>query len=241
MEGFVDIHTHLLPGVDDGAADMSAACELVRMAWQNGTDTILLTPHYRGKYRENTVAWLRENYDLLCRTVAQELPEMKLHLGMEVHYETETPDKLLAGRVLTLNDSQYVLLEFRSSALRSQITMGVSEVVRCGLTPIIAHAERYDIFLSDPTLADEVLYMGALLQLNADSVMGAHGFFVKRFCHKLLKAQKVHFIASDAHDQKIRPPMLRDCYCRVSKKYGQEYAWAVFRENARAVLENRTL
>lgn len=164
---------------------------------------------------------------------------MQLYLGNEIHFEADMPEKLLEGSVLTLNDSQYVLLEFRISSLRSQIITGVSETVRCGFTPIIAHAERYDIFRKDPTLTDEVLDMGALIQLNSDSVMGSNGFFVKRFCYRLLKEQKVHFIASDSHNMEKRPPLLRECFLRICKKYGQAYACRVFYENAQAVIENR--
>lgn len=239
MNGFTDIHTHILPGVDDGAADTQKACELVRMAWQNGTRTMFLTPHYRGEYKENTPVWLQETFSLFCQLVASELPDMKLYLGNEIYFETDVPEKLLAGEVLSLNGSQYVLLEFRAGSLRSQIVTGVSEAIRYGFTPIIAHAERYDIFRKDITLTDEVLKMGALIQMNADSIMGVHGFSVKRFCRKLLKEQKVHFIASDAHDSKKRPPHLRDCFLKICKKYGQAYAVRLFYENAQAVIENR--
>jgi protein-tyrosine phosphatase len=83
--------------------------------------------------------------------------------------------------------------------------------------------------------------MGALLQLNADSIMGQNGFGIKRFCHKLLKARQILFIASDAHDVKHRPPRLRECFLHVYKKYGKEYAAQLFYENAQAVIENRII
>lgn len=241
MNGFTDIHTHLLPGVDDGAQDISQSLRLIRMAWENGTRTILLTPHYRGKYKKNTPAMLKENYDWLCELIKTELPDMNLYLGNEISYETDAPEAMHTGRVLTLNGSQYVLLEFRTNSLRSQIINGVSETIRCGFVPIVAHVERYDISRTDKTLIGELLEMGALLQLNADSVMGTNGFGIKRFCHRLLKAGSVHFIASDAHDRKHRPPLLRECFLRVHKKYGREYAAALFYDNAQAVIENRII
>lgn len=83
--------------------------------------------------------------------------------------------------------------------------------------------------------------MGALIQLNADSVMGRNGFRVKCFCHRLLTEQKVHFIASDAHDIHRRPPLLRDCFLQIHKKYGAEYAARVFYHNAQALIENREI
>lgn len=240
MNGFTDIHTHILPGVDDGAAGMPQALELVRMAWKNGTRTLFLTPHYRGKFKESP-QWLRESFSMFSQMVREELPAMNLVLGSEVHYEADMPERIQQKQVLSINDSQYLLLEFRGSSLRSQIIAGVSEVIRCGFIPIIAHVERYQEFLSDDSLVPEVLEKGALVQLNADSVMGQNGLRVKKFCHRMLKEQMVHFIASDAHDTRKRPPLLRDCFLRVHKKYGEEYAAQVFYHNAQAVIENQVI
>lgn len=241
MKGFTDIHTHILPGVDDGAQSMTQSLRLLHMAWENGTRTVFLTPHYRGKYKENTPTALKENYAWLREMVQEELPGMQIYLGQEISYEADAPEAIRSGRVLTMQDSQYALLEFRTNSLRSQLITGVSEIVRCGFIPIIAHIERYGISRTDPILIEELLRMGALLQLNADSVMGASGFAVKRFCDKLLKEQKVHFIASDAHDAKYRPPLLRACFLRVHKKYGKEYAAGLFYDNAQAVIENKII
>lgn len=241
MNGFIDIHTHILPGVDDGAADLQEACRLIQAAWQDGTRTLLLTPHWRGVSKTKSTDQLRQTYSLLCQTVAEILPEMKLYLGTEIHYETAVSDQLLEGSALPLNGSQYVLMDFWSGALRSQIIMGVSEILGCGFTPIIAHVERYGVFQKDTTLSDEILEMGALIQLNAASIMGDYGFKLKRLCHRLLKAQKVHFVASDAHNEKKRPPLLKACYLRICRKYGQAYADKLFCENPQAVIENRML
>jgi protein-tyrosine phosphatase len=241
MNGFIDLHTHILPGVDDGATDMSQSLKLLRMAWEDGTRTVVLTPHYRGKYKSHTPDDLRQEFSWLQEMARQELPGMRLYLGQEISYELDAPEAMHKGRVLTMNDSQYVLLEFKTNSLRSQIITGVNETINHGFTPIVAHVERYDISRKDPSLVDELFGMGALLQLNADSVMGANGFGVKIFCHRLLKKEKVHFIASDAHDAHYCAPLLRDCFLRVYKKYGKEYAVRLFHENAKAVIENRNI
>ncbi len=241
MKGFTDIHTHLLPGVDDGAQSMSQSLGLLHMAWENGTRAIIVTPHYRGKYKRNTPDLLKERFVQLQERVTAELPGMQLYLGHEIAYENDAPEAMHQGKVLPLNGSQYVLLEFRTNTLRSQIITGVLETIRCGFVPIVAHVERYDIARKKLDLVDELLYMGALLQLNADSILGTNGFGVKRFCHKLLKEQKVHFVASDAHDATERPPRLRECFLHVHKKYGQAYATELFYENALAVIENRII
>lgn len=241
MKGFTDIHTHILPGVDDGAQDMVEALNLVRMAYKDGTRTMILTPHYRGKYKRNTPMWLQEVFSVFKTMVALEMPQMQLYLGNEVYYEQEAPERLAEHQVLSMNDSHYCLLEFSTGSLRSQVITGVSETVRNGFTPIIAHAERYDIFRSDKGLTDEVLEMGALIQLNADSIMGKHGRKIASFCDHLLKQEKAHFIASDAHDAINRSPLLRECWWKIYKKYGTEYASQLFYDNALAVIEDRNI
>lgn len=238
-QGLVDIHCHILPGVDDGAHDLKVSLELLRMAYADGTGAMILTPHYRGNYRKNTPEILRQRFETLIDAAQKELPGMELYLGSETAWERDLGEKIAEGRVLTMSGSPFVLLEFEFGCMRSHVTDGVMDVVSCGYTPIIAHAERYGIFRRDKTLADEVLSMGALIQLNADSVLGRRGFGLKRCCHRLLKQGKAHFIASDAHDDRNRPPLLRECFSYVSKRYGEDYAWILLRDNARSLLSGK--
>ena len=239
--GFTDLHTHILPEVDDGARNLETAMNMVKQAWEDGTRILFLTPHYRGAYKKNTPQQLRERFDMFREAVRTIYPDMKLYLGQEVHYQQEAPERLYEGTILSLCDSQYALLEFRGSATRTQILNGVSETIRNGFVPILAHVERYDAFRNEFSLAYDVLEMGALIQLNADSVMGDQGWGVKWLCHRLLKRRLVQFIASDAHDPDKRRPMLRACYLRVQEKYGADYAADVFWNYAQAVVENRTM
>ena len=241
MRGFADIHTHLLPGVDDGAQELSQTIQLLRMAWKDGIRTVVLTPHYRGRYKQSSPKVLKEKFAWLREVVAAELPDLQLYLGQEIAFESDAPEAMYQRKVLSINDSQYVLLEFSANSLRSQIITGVNETIRYGFVPIVAHVERYDIVRKQSDLVDELLDMGALLQLNADSILGSNGFGIKRYCHKLLKAKKVHFVASDAHDAIYRPPLLRKCFLHVHKKYGQDYAIGLFSENAQMIVENRMI
>lgn len=237
--GFVDIHTHILPGVDDGAADTEQAKAMVRMAYQDGTRCLFLTPHYRGRYRKYyDPEKLRNAFCDLRQALAPEFPELRLILGSEVTYEADAPELLSEGKILSLCGTEYVLLELFSKMPPSQVLNAVSETIRYGFVPILAHVDRYEVFRKEKGLIDEVLGMGALIQLNADSVLGSNGFWVKRFCHKLIRAGKVHFIASDAHDLLHRTPSLQKCYRQISKKYGKSLADDLFCRNTIKILEN---
>lgn len=236
-ERFVDIHTHILPKMDDGAKDLEQAVELLHLAWNSGTGTVVLTPHYRGRYRRNTPQQLQGAFQQLKQRMTGELPELELYLGNEVAIELELAEKLLDGRALSINGGNYVLLEFRTAGSAQQVVDGVLDVLNCGFTPVIAHAERYDAFCQNRKLAAEVIDLGALIQINGDSILGGAGFASKRCAKRLLRKHQAHFVASDAHDALRRHPMLDKCYEKVSKKYGKEYAAQVFWENARQLLE----
>lgn len=233
---FVDLHTHILPGVDDGAKDMDMALDMLRMAWDNGTGTVVLTPHYRGRYKKTTPRELREIFEALSARTAKEIPGLRLYLGHEAGNEHELSDKLLSGRVLTLAGTRYVLLEFDEHCYRSNVLSSVLNLVNSGFLPVIAHVERYEIFRRTPSLAAEVISMGALLQVNAGSVMGRQGLAVKLYSQRLLRRGQVSFVASDAHDLKDRQPVLRSCYDRIRKSRGEAYARALFCENAERLL-----
>lgn len=233
---FVDLHTHILPGVDDGAENLETALEMLQRAWENGTGTLFLTPHYRGRYKKNTPQHLREIFDELSRKASERFPELRLYLGHEAGNEHELADKLLSGRVMTLGGTCYVLLEFDEHCYRSGVLSSILNLINSGYIPVIAHVERYEIFRKNHSLAGEVINMGAMLQVNAGSVMGRHGLGVKLYCQKLLRRGQIHFVASDAHDLKDRPPVLNACFARISKRYGRDYAQAVFAGNAERIL-----
>ena len=103
MEGFVDIHTHILPGVDDGAQDLSQSLELLRRAYGQGTRALVLTPHYRGRYRNNVAPKLSKLFEELSLKAKQAYPELQLYLGCEVGYELDVGEKLAEGTVLSMN------------------------------------------------------------------------------------------------------------------------------------------
>ena len=235
-----DIHSHILPAVDDGAKDFEEALELVKMAWEDGTRVLFLTPHYRAIYKPQPEE-LRHRFYALRDALRKEDIKMKLVLGSEVRYVSDFPQQVKKGLLLPIAKTRYMLLEFPTTVFRPNVIAGIRDCLEAGFVPIIAHAERYDIFRLDKTLTDEVLELGALLQLNADSVMGKWGFGVKRFCHRLIAAEKAHFIASDAHDKKQRPPKLAACYRYVCKKYGEKTAKKLFWQNPRAVMDDRTV
>lgn len=231
--GFVDIHTHILPGVDDGAADLDQALAMLEMAWTDGTRRIVLTPHYRRSYRK-TPQELREVFDDLRDAAAARIPELELYLGSEIATFHEVPQLLREGKLLTMNGTNYVLAEFPPGVSRTNLLHGIDRLLDGGYVPVMAHAERCAIMT--PQIAAELARQGVLLQVNAGSILGRHGLKTMWLCRKLLKAGLVFCIASDAHDTQHRTPLLQRCYKTIKSRYGEQDACRLFITNPERLL-----
>ena len=240
MSTLIDMHSHILPAVDDGSDRWETTGQMLRSAYEDGIDEIILTPHYKRQY-SGGIGHVREQFQQLQAICEKQYPELRLHLGTEAMYEAELADKLARGDVLTMAGSQYILLEYPPAIEYSLIRRSIKELMYMGRIPILAHVERYTCIRKNTEHIYELDDMGALLQINADSVLGKHGFGVKQFCKKLLSRQMISFVASDAHDACVRKPMLSAAAHKVAKKYGQDYADELFVINASRLLHGEKI
>lgn len=230
---YIDIHTHILPGADDGSKAYEDSVKMLQDAYAAGTGTVILTPHYKQKYSCGSAEDIRTRFVVFRDFVAEKVP-IALFLGTEAMYEVDLPKKLINGEVLTMADSVYVLTEFLPHVNYEYLCNGVFKMMQCGYTPILAHIERYACLTKERVL--ELTDMGAKLQINARSVLGRSGFKAKRFCSGILKLGSVDFIASDAHDFQIRNAQLCQCAKYVGEHFGKEYANSVMVNNAKKIL-----
>ena len=213
---------------------------LLHLARENHTRAVVLTPHYRAPHKKDADTLYKE-FCQFRKAVHKEIPQMTLYWGCEIRYQSNIPQMIKEHKLLPMYHSRYILLEFPSVAFSTHILSALRECIGAGIVPIVAHAERCDAFRNDPDLLEQALNLGALLQVNADSIMGKQGYTIKKFCQKILTARQVHFVASDAHDLQQRPPVLKECYMHIMEKYGEGYAKQVFWENPQAVVKNEAL
>lgn len=212
-----DLHTHILPGVDDGAKNLETSLEMIRFATEHGTRAIALTPHVVAEDRESFLRQVENNrrvFDLLS-DAAKELP-VALYLGGEVHVSPFLMDNLFHLPLPTLNKSRYVLTEFPYYFPETGYGHVLYDLLSAGYIPLIAHPERYDAVQRKPELAAEWVRMGCRLQLTAASITGSFGRSIKKLSEQLLKQDLVSCIASDAHDTRYRTPDLLPAYRRLS-------------------------
>jgi protein-tyrosine phosphatase len=240
--GLIDLHCHLLPGVDDGAADLDEALAMCRLATADGCSTIVATPHLRHElWCNGDRAHLQE----LCDEIRAHLPDQPIVLlGGEIAVNSQSVEEMFQlpdGDLLTLADSRYLLLELDFFGLGPDPLDLVYELGVRGWWPVIAHPERVPWLAYDLALARALVDHGALLQLTAKCVTGELGRAVREACDGMLDAGLVAFVASDAHSVEMRTPGLRTAWRRVAERWGPERATELFIANPRAVIENRPL
>ncbi len=222
----IDIHCHLLFGVDDGPDTIEDSKAMLEEAARQGVDTVILTPHFRqGMFPFDPDAVRKHFSELL--PVARKAG-VRLFLGTEYHIDLECVQNLKSGRCLPLAGSEYVLSEFSYEAEYSFLMERVQELQFAGYIPIIAHAERCACLTQDPELAGELRNAGVLIQLNADAVLGKTVRAEKQFCRYLLESGMADVIASDSHDLVNRPCQMEKCRGFVAKKYGEGMAERLF-------------
>lgn len=229
--GLFDIHCHILPGVDDGSADMDTSLSLLDREYADGVRTILLTPHYRPGMFENSEKHIRAAYAELEREAGKRFPDLVLLLGCELHFHADMAERIQNRSQFRMAGTDHVLVEFSSLDSQDQIRGCVIELLSSGYQPIIAHVERCGCVAGDLEFARHLTELGAKLQVNADSVIGQDGREVRRFCQTLMERDLLFFIGSDAHDPKHRPPRMGECAEWLEKKMGAEYMRKILHDN----------
>ena len=233
-----DIHNHILFGVDDGSKSLEQSNRMLGIAYEEGIRAIILTPHYNKRIWDVDKATYQQRYQQLLTLAQERYPGMKLFLGGEIFYHSNTLEDLESGVIPTMAGGKYILMEFDTNVSSRRLTHAVMEIIQNDYIPIIAHVERYECVLKDIDLIDELKELGAYIQVNVSGVMGDHGKLEKRCIKKLLKQGLVDFVATDAHRDDKRAPHIKDCVRYIAKKYGENYAERIFYYNPACVITN---
>lgn len=236
--GFVDIHSHILFGVDDGAETPAVSARMLEAAYRDGVRGICCTPHFYNPMvpRPKKAVGEDESFSRLAAYVREKYPDMRLWRGNEIFYHHDCIDDLTAGRCRSLGDGRYVLVEFFPDEDRSKIRSSLLSLIGSGYMPVLAHVERYSELLGRVSDVRELHEDGTVISVNARSVVGECGRQCKHFISKLMKAGLVQIVASDAHDVELRSPILSDAYELVADRFGDAAADAMFRENILDIL-----
>lgn len=226
----IDLHCHILPGIDDGAKDMKESLDMANAAVKQGIHTIIATPHHKNNAYENPKLLILEKVAQLNQAI--ELANIPLMIlpGQEIRIYGELLEDYQNQEVLPLMESKYFLIELPSGHVPRYTERLLYDLQMEGFVPIIAHPERNQEIIENPEFLYQFVKKGALTQITAASVCGAFGKKIKLFSEKLIEANLTHFIASDAHNLTNRSFMLKEAYAVIQSKYGNDTVY-LFKEN----------
>jgi protein-tyrosine phosphatase len=241
IEPFVDIHCHLLPGIDDGPASTADAMAMAEMAASDGIGTVIATPHQLGNHANNTAAAIRETAARFGQRLQEVRLPTKILPGADVRIEPDLPQRIRRDEVLTLADhGRHVLLELPHEVYvpLDRLLGGLQSV---GLTGILSHPERNRGILKQPDVLKPLVMRGCLMQVTAGSFLGNFGEGVQRFAQWMLEQGLIHFIATDAHGIATRPPRMRQAFDRVAELAGFDRALLLCCRNPACVAEGKSV
>lgn len=236
-----DIHSHIVPGVDDGAQNMEKALQMLEVAYEDGIRTIVATPHFHpGKCMIEQVE-IRQTYDKFVEIAKSKHRDMNFSLGRELYYHSDVAEKLEESEELCYEGTHYVLIEFSTNENWNNIKNAISRVIQGGHTPVVAHVERYGCIVDNEEYVLRMRKMGAIITVNASSVMGELGGEIKGFLKRLLKQRLIDVITTDAHSAYRRPLKLKECYEYVCKKIDADYAIELFSTNPLKIIGGKEI
>ena len=236
--GYIDVHAHILPGVDDGAGSMEETIRMLRIALEQKITTIIATPHYVAGEANTSVLQLQAIRDRVQTEATKLHKDFEILLGNELYYSEAIVQALKSKVALTLAGSRYVLVEF--SVREAYVTMfrGMGELIRAGYLPILAHVERYQCLYKRDDLVRELIKQGCYIQMNSNSLAGGVFNSEAALNRKLFNQGYVHLIGSDCHDDKVRIPNMKSTAKILQTKCDVTLVNRIFMENPLNILEN---
>jgi protein-tyrosine phosphatase len=229
----VDIHSHILWGLDDGAETLEESIAMLKVATESGTTDIVATPHANSQYRYQPEV-IRQRIEELSASLPDGKP--RIHRGCDFHLSFDNvQDAMETPAKYVINNGPYILVEFPNSLLAGMQRV-LTTLIDCGLIPIITHPERQMQLrrINDEFL--EWIRMGCLVQVTAQSLLGRFGKHAEESAWRMVRRGLAHFVASDAHDPQDRPPRLDLAFEALSSRVGQSHAQLLFIDNPKAVL-----
>jgi protein-tyrosine phosphatase len=237
----IDIHHHLLFGLDDGPPDLETSVAMAKMAADDGITHVVCTPHASGMFVYDSAA-IAERLAALREALAAESVELTLGIGCDFHMSYDNIQEALAQPTkYAINGTIYLLVELPDFGLPRTLTDTFYQMQLAGITPILTHPERNPTLQKDTARLIDWLRNGLLVQVTTSSVLGQMGKEAERMSHRLLADRWVHILATDAHNLTTRPPQMRAARTLVAKRYGAKYADLLCVENPRAIFDGAAL
>jgi protein-tyrosine phosphatase len=237
----IDLHSHILPGLDDGSADLAESLEMAKLAVADGTTHMACTPHIvPGMYLNGTENITRSVRSLERALQRADIP-LALFVGADVHIAPDLPEQLALGKVPTLNRSRYFLFEPPHHVLPPRLEELVVRLIKAGFVPILTHPERLTWARTNYDVIERLNTAGCMIQVTADSIIGAFGRAALYYSEKLIDEGRVDIIASDTHGAVRRRPGLSQAVVAAAKRCGEDEVYNMVVKRPGDILANRPL
>lgn len=233
----IDIHCHILPGIDDGAKHIGDSIDMARAAVSEGIDTIIATPHHKNSKYDNYKSDIIKRVDELNLQLEKEKVQLKVLPGQETRIYGEMLEDLEKDEILPLNGTQYVFVELPSGHVPRYTEKLLFDLQLKGLIPIIVHPERNQEIIERPEVLYNLVKKGALTQVTASSISGYFGKKIRNFSFQLIEANLAHFIASDAHNIDTRGFKMSETMDLIESRYGIDLVY-LLQENAEMLVQD---
>lgn len=237
----IDLHSHILPGIDDGSPDMATSIAMARMAIDDGIKVMACTPHFLPGLYDNIASDVLLRIEALSHGLSEQSIDLVLVAGGDIHVRPDFVEAIKTKRVLTLNGSRYVLLEPPHVIMPLRLEDLISSLIAGGFVPVITHPERLGWIEQNYAAVARMVQSGAWLQITAGSVTGRFGKRAQYWTQKLLEDGLVHIMASDAHNLGSRPPRLSHAVALVAQQIGPLEAQKLVFDRPLAVLHNQAV
>lgn len=236
----IDIHSHILPGVDDGAQTEEDSLDMAKAAVEEGITKIVASPHHKNRTYDNYKDEITTHVSVLNDLFQSNNIPLEVIAGQEVRIYGEIVEDVEKGEIQPVNDSKYLLIEFPSDSVPHYTEQLFYDLQIAGIKPVIVHPERNRELLENHRRMYELVRNGALSQVTAASVVGKFGKKIEEFSHQLIEAHLTHFIASDAHNTTTRGFCMREAFEFVKKQYGID-TYYMLMENSHLLLDNMNI
>ncbi|HFZ7292549.1 TPA: capsular polysaccharide biosynthesis protein Cps4B [Streptococcus agalactiae] len=239
----IDIHSHIVFDVDDGAKTLEESLSLIEESYRQGVRIIVSTSHRRKGMFETPEDIIFKNFSIVKHEAEKRFEHLQILYGGELYYTSDMLEKLKLKQIPTLNNTKFALIEFSMQTSWKDIHTALSNVLMLGITPVVAHIERYNALENQKERVKEIINMGCYTQINSSHILkqklfnDKHKRFKKR-ARYFLEENLVHFVASDMHNLDVRPPFLAEAYKIICRDFGKERANQLFIENAQSILKN---
>lgn len=240
-EKYFDMHSHILPGIDDGADTLQETCRMLDMAYKEGIRYICATPHYRRNIEAEAVEKFRKVFSAVQKETKKRYPDMLLFAGNELLYSYGIAEDLDMHKALTLNAGRYALIEFLPDASYKTVCRGLEELMSHCYVPVIAHVERLGCLYRQWDRLETLKNMYIVFQMNTSSITGGMLDIKARYCRRLIKSGYIDILGTDCHNAAGRSPKYREAAQWIEKNCGEQALLKLTYDNPKAILNDEIL